>query len=165
MNNRIVISHRGNLSGAVKESENTPHSIDLALAKGLHVEIDVRSVEKNLYLGHDSPDLRIDLNFLTDRADWLWVHCKNSEALNLLMDSGLNFFFHDRDSHTITSKGFVWSRPEFYAFCKREILVLPERLIDSGIKAAALSYSDLYGVCTDFPLEYMKTLNSNYSSS
>jgi len=157
MQNKIIISHRGNLHGTGIESENHPRSIEGAIAQGFHVEIDVRNVDGKLFLGHDKPEMQVGFDFLRDRSDWLWVHAKNSEAIPILAELELNFFFHDKDLHTLTSRGFIWSRPGHYIFCKKEILVLPERVDFTAINSHKLSKaSNFYGVCTDFPLEFSR---------
>jgi hypothetical protein len=44
------------------------------------VEIDVRSINGELWLGHDEPQYRIDHNWLDKRRNYLWLHCKNIVA-------------------------------------------------------------------------------------
>ena len=53
---KILISHRGNLTGKQPELENTPKYIDRAIAKGFYCEIDVHGKDGALYLGHDQGD-------------------------------------------------------------------------------------------------------------
>jgi glycerophosphoryl diester phosphodiesterase len=50
-----IISHRGNLDGAVWQRENTMLYILEALARGFDVEIDVWLSNGVLRLGHDGP--------------------------------------------------------------------------------------------------------------
>lgn len=58
-----IISHRGNLNGPNKQTENTIESIKLAINLGFDVEIDVWYIDNILYLGHDSDSLITDNNF------------------------------------------------------------------------------------------------------
>lgn len=110
--NTILVSHRGNLNCINLERENTPQYIDEAISKGYDVEIDIRAIDNELYLGHDTPDTPIDLQWLWVRAPKLWIHCKNDEALAFMQRFNIfNYFWHQEDKHTITSKGFVWSYP------------------------------------------------------
>ena len=51
----ILISHRGNILGRKKQLENNPNYIDNALKLGYDVEVDVWSIDKQFYLGHDEP--------------------------------------------------------------------------------------------------------------
>ena len=78
----ILISHRGNINGAIPEMENHPDYIKKALAEGYDVEVDVWYIKDAFYLGHDNPQYRIDKIFL--QTDGLWIHCKNVEALEQL---------------------------------------------------------------------------------
>ncbi len=61
----ILISHRGNTYGPKKELENKPEYILDTLQKGYDVEIDVWSVDKQFYLGHDKPQYKISKDVLT----------------------------------------------------------------------------------------------------
>ena len=60
----ILISHRGNMNGIEKTKENTIEQINLALSKGYDVEVDVWYENGSLYLGHDKPEEKVDLEFL-----------------------------------------------------------------------------------------------------
>ena len=82
----IHISHRGNIFGRVKESENDPIYIQQALDKGFDVEVDVWYIDNQFWLGHDKPQYQVKREFLQNRK--LWCHAKN-----------INAFFH-----TITMK-------------------------------------------------------------
>ena len=75
-----IISHRGNIRGPVPDKENRPSYIDCAIGNGYDVEIDVRSINGELWLGHDEPQYKIDHNWIDKRRHYLWIHCKNSEA-------------------------------------------------------------------------------------
>ena len=48
-----IISHRGNIRGSIPEKENRPSYIDCALGNGYDVEIDINTVDGELWLGHD----------------------------------------------------------------------------------------------------------------
>ena len=110
----IFISHRGNLEGAVKERENFPGQIDLALSLDFDVEIDLWLSDGSLKLGHDFPENRIDESFLLERSSRLWVHAKNLECISFLNQSGLNWFWHENDKLTMTSKSIPWAFPEVF---------------------------------------------------
>ena len=58
------ISHRGNLNGEEPEYENTTDYINNALSKGFECEIDVWFVKNEFYLGHDTPEEKIDIEFI-----------------------------------------------------------------------------------------------------
>lgn len=106
-----LIAHRGNTQGPDFERENRKEYLDAALHAGFDAELDVWVVKNQLFLGHDQAQYPVDLAWLEERANNLWVHCKNVEALAALAGTGLNFFFHDSDSYTLTSHGFIWTFP------------------------------------------------------
>lgn len=143
----VLISHRGNLFGRIESKENTPAYIDAAISSGFDVEIDLWFSSGTFYLGHDSPENGIDISWIELRKEKLWVHAKNLSALEELNGSDLNFFFHQDDLATITSKGFIWVYPGKQPI-NNSIAVLPE-LYDDEI-------SQCYGVCSDYILKYKK---------
>lgn len=153
----IVISHRGNLDGPNPHFENDPAVVDLAIEAGFDVEVDVRFVDNTWWLGHDEPQYRVDRQWLLNRKDRLWVHAKNLEALtylNLLDRSpyhqhrtpNIHYFWHDQDTVTLTSRGFMWAYPSKET-PENAIAVMPE--IAHG------DLSQVLGVCTDFPRTYI----------
>jgi len=145
-----LISHRGNLEGKIPLLENSPHYIDDALDAGFDVEVDIWVQSESIYLGHDSPVYKIYLNWLKERSDVLWIHCKNLEAfqyLNSLENSNLNYFFHDADDATLTSKGYMWVYPGKQPI-KGSIAVLPEIHKED--------VNDCWGVCSDKIVFYKK---------
>jgi hypothetical protein len=111
INNRLLISHRGNTTGPNKDLENTPEYIDQALDQGFDVEIDVWVIDTNIFLGHDTPDHSISSSFLIDRRNKLWCHAKNLDAMTVLKALDMNAFFHDTDKYVYTTKGFIWAHP------------------------------------------------------
>mgnify|MGYP000075512356 CR=1 FL=1 len=113
-----IISHRGNLKGPEPYTENTPEKIDYVLSLGYDVEIDVWYKDNDFYLGHDTPVTLVPSSFLLNRSDFLWVHCKNIACVNKLRFWDLNYFYHEHDMVTLTSKRYIWSYPgvqEFYS--------------------------------------------------
>jgi hypothetical protein len=142
----IIISHRGNLSGPDPWNENKPSQIKKALNQGYHVEVDVWKTKEGWYLGHDKPQFRIAKNFL--RNPKLWCHAKNLAALGeMIKETRIHCFWHEKDSHTLTSKNIVWTYPKKKP-CRNSILVS---------KGARLAKGCMKGVCTDFPARYRKT--------
>lgn len=139
------IAHRGNINGPNPEMENNPVYILNTLSLGYECEVDVRLINDKLYLGHDLPQYHIDLEFLLNNCDKLWIHCKNLEALDFLIRyKQLNIFWHNNDEYTITSKQFIWS----YIGVKTTtniICVMPE-LSDKYI----IDPINCYAVCSDF---------------
>lgn len=145
----ILISHRGNINGPIPELENSPEYIDRTLSKKFDVEIDLWVNNGKPYLGHDEPQYPVTLDYLIERENNLWVHCKNEEALGFALDNVFNCFYHDTDAYTLTSYGFIWAYPGSPVTCKRMFVsVLPER-VNQKID------TDIYAVCTDYVKDYI----------
>lgn len=145
----ILISHRGNINGRFESYENEPNYIDLTLKKGYEVEIDVWYKDGHLWLGHDKPQYGITLEWINKRKSKLWIHCKNIEAIeyfNSLCDA-CNYFWHQEDTLTLTSKGYIWVYPGKQPV-KNSIAVMPELFNDET--------SHCLGICSDYIQNYKK---------
>jgi hypothetical protein len=107
-----LISHRGNTNGPDLLTENTPKKIDFVISRGFDVEIDLWFLDNCFYLGHDDPKFMVGRSFLVDRAQRLWIHCKNINCLAELNKTDLNYFWHENDFATLTSHRYVWCHPK-----------------------------------------------------
>lgn len=147
----ILISHRGNTNGKFESCENEPTYIDLSIKKGFEVEVDIWYLGKVLFLGHDKPLYGINFDWLIERKDKLWIHCKNIEAIVYLSNfkCDLRYFWHQDDLMTLTSNGYMWVYPGNQPIIK-SIAVLPE-LFDDDI-------SQCSGICSDY-IEKYKNIN------
>lgn len=146
----ILISHRGNLSGKSSE-ENNPNRIIDVINLGFDVEIDLRYTNNKYYLGHDFPEFEISNKWLIENNRNLWVHCKDIKTIEHVSNdkalSNLNYFYHEEDPSTITSKGFLWVYPGLQPV-KNSIAVLPELSNDN---------TDICrGICSDYISKYKK---------
>lgn len=135
-----LISHRGNLNGPNPYLENSPAQIDKIIDLGYDVEIDLWFKNSNFYLGHDEPYYKIDKYWLFNRKENLWVHLKNLEAAETEIVKSLNYFWHESDKFTLTSKGIPWCYPEIYIQGGITV-VLTDQIINE---------SKILGICTDF---------------
>jgi hypothetical protein len=140
----IKISHRGNLTGPNPTRENSPQYIREALNCGFHVEIDVWYLNDAFFLGHDLGQYPIEPQFLQNEQ--LWVHCKNIEALIKVREyTNIHYFWHEEDTLTLTSKGFIWAYPGKQPI-PDSIAVMPE-IHNDALKACI-------GICSDFIQKY-----------
>ena len=148
----IIISHRGNLEGP-SESENSLKAIDDALCLGFDIEIDVWYKSEKLFLGHDKPQHLIDLKYLEERKDNLWIHCKDLESLFFFSrkDVQLEYFWHQTDKYTLTRNNFIWTYPNEMITTK-SVAVLP-----SSVEEVLMH--NPYGICTDHPFDVRKVLS------
>ena len=143
----ILIAHRGLLDGPDKDLENRPDQIELALSRGFDVEVDVRYTRAGWMLGHDYEQYSVSESFLARPG--LWLHCKNSIALER-MTPEMHYFWHQEDDYTLTSRGIVWAFPgRILPHCST-VCVLPE-LICGPDNVHSIS---AYAVCTDYLNRY-----------
>jgi hypothetical protein len=142
----ILISHRGNLEGKIESEENKSSYIDHALSLGFEVELDIRMLGTQLFLGHDEPSEEVSEDWLLQRKDRLWIHCKNISALNFFHGTEFNHFWHQKDDYTLTSRGFIWAYPG-KELSSKSIAVVPETW-------TSVQDLDCAGICSDFILEW-----------
>ena len=151
-----IISHRGNINGPVDKKENRPSYIDCAIQLGYEVEVDLRFVNDEFWVGHDSPQYRIELSWMVLRKEKIWFHCKDQESAIKLLETNekFKFFCHKQDDFVLTSTGHIWVHD------------LNSKINDMCI-IPLLSESDLFKcknlkpgyVCTDF-VNKLTTLNN-----
>ena len=148
----IYISHRGNINGRIEEAENKPEYIDDTISMGFDVEIDVWYIDGEWWLGHDGPQYPIELEWIDKRSNKLWVHCKNIQAVEYFNENDweykdINWFWHQEDTLTLTSFGYVWVYPGKQPISK-SIAVMPEINNDD--------ISKCIGICSDIIESYKK---------
>ena len=151
-----IIAHRGLVNGPNKELENNPETISKAIEKGFDVEVDVWKIDDNWFLGHDELKYKINFSYLENER--LWVHAKNIRALKKLIEIGenINFFWHQDDDVSITSKNFIWTTlgKELTSI---SVCVMPEsRLtIKESVKLQC------FGICTNLGILMHQAMESN----
>ncbi len=150
----IYISHRGNLGGRLESYENEPNYIDKAIKEGVDVEVDVWYIDTEqfgwgLFLGHDEPQYTVDFSWFIERLPKLWIHCKNIESVLFFKECGydVNYFWHEEDTITLTSKNYIWAYPGKQPI-KNSIAVMPELFNDDITKCL--------GICSDYISNYLK---------
>jgi len=137
----ILISHRGNTEGPNEKRENSISYIQEALDSGFDVEIDVWAKEQ-LWLGHDNPENPCPMKFLIQNFRHLWIHCKNLESMDLLSEfKVLNYFWHESDDFTLTSKNFIWTYPG-KRVSNKSVLVVDDARNYGG--------PPCFGLCSDY---------------
>jgi hypothetical protein len=152
----ILISHRGNIDGPNPDKENNLDYIDKAISEGYDVEIDIWHENRIIFLGHDEPQYKVSVDWLRERKDNLWFHCKDLDSLSIFSTlkfstySNWKFFWHQNDYFTLTSNNLIWTYPG-HELTETSIAVLPEQA----------NYYDwqlegCYGICSDFISQYKK---------
>jgi len=158
-----LIAHRGNLTGPDPDNENSPEKIERTRKMGFAVEVDIWYDPKHgWWLGHDAPKYPVDSAFLFNdvfdlKVGRIFFHAKNVEALVMLnrvrMDTYFepnDFFWHEEDEYTLTGAGFIW------AYAKPDVLISNDVIVamPENAKLTRLDLEGIWGVCTDYPLEY-----------
>lgn len=143
----ILISHRGNTFGKNELEENKPSYINKAINNGYDVEIDVWYIQGEFYLGHDNPEYHITIDWLNNFSNKLWIHCKNIDSVVYFnkIKSDLHYFWHEKDTVTLTSKNYIWVYPGNQPI-KDSIAVMPEIHQEK--------INDCIGICSDFIQNY-----------
>lgn len=141
----ILIAHRGLTNGPNVILENSPKTIDETIELGYEVEIDIRYINDVFYLGHDTAQYEISLDWLQERKDKLWIHCKDVGALLKLKQTDLHYFWHENDTLTLTSLGYIWVYPGKQPV-HNSVAVMPELYGDD--------VSTCIAVCSDYPERY-----------
>jgi hypothetical protein len=142
-----IIAHRGNMNGPNPITENTLQQIDLCISRGYDVEIDLWYIDKKFYLGHDAPTYETDMSFLEDREDKLWIHCKNQRSFFKLSGSPFNYFWHQEDDLTLTSKGYVWAYPYKHEKLHKKLIVLN---FSQNVDFSYYENTNIHGICVDY---------------
>jgi hypothetical protein len=76
----------------------------------------------------------------------LWINCKNIEAMEWFnMIDGFNYFWHEEDTVTLTSRGAIWAYPGKQPI-RGSIAVMPEIYNDN--------LDNCIGICSDYINDY-----------
>ena len=142
-----IISHRGNLKGRIPDRENTPSYIDAAIGCGFEVEVDVRFIEGQFMLGHDSADIVVNKEWLIRRKNYLWIHCKDIMAAVKIREIDENFriFCHSSDPFVLVSTGHIWVHDLTLEL--NEYTIIPLLNLE---EVSSYDHRIVYGVCTDY---------------
>jgi len=99
-------------------------------------------------LGHDEPQHAVTWWWLAGRSQHLWIHCKDITTLHAFANgtSGYNYFWHQEDDFTLTSKQYIWTYPG-KPYTNQSVIVMPEW---NEPDWDTLRVTDCYGICTDY---------------
>jgi hypothetical protein len=145
------IAHKGNLNGRIPERENKPDYILEAINAGYDCQIDIWLIDDLLYLGYDKPETSIQFEFLLENKKYLWINCKNKDALYKLIKCDMNCFFINKDKYTLTSKMIIWGN--INSEIGNCICFMPELF---NIRLTDLDLLKCQGICSDYIEQYYK---------
>jgi hypothetical protein len=138
-----LIAHRGLFNGPDRTLENKPSQILEALKQGFDCEVDLWVVNSEYCLGHDSPQYYVNKDFLNTIG--LWIHAKNLAALRWLNETDHNYFWHQEDDFTLTSRNWIWTYPG-KELTQQSVMVMPEWNDPEFVNLNL----NCYGICSDF---------------
>ena len=87
------------------------------------------------------------------------IHSESAQSLNLaafryLLDTSTNYFWHQTDDYTLTSRGYIWTYPG-RELTQRSVMVMPEHVDPTLANCRNIG---CFAICTD----YVKTVQSFY---
>ena len=160
----IVISHRGNLTGP--DGDCRYDKVRRALDLGFDVELDVRSRDGELFVGHDRMLYPLSDLTLTEReASRVWFHAKDWRAAAAVGASGRLCFCHGDEESAFVANGYghvLWMHPRVNPELSAADGIRDKVLLDVDghprVEYAALQ--DLpFAICTDWPVECHRWLS------
>ena len=86
--------------------------------------------------------------WLAGKQDYLWIHCKDITTFHefSMKISGYNYFWHQEDDYTLTSKQRIWAYPG-KTYTENTVIVMPEW---NNMDWDMLKVTNCYGVCSDY---------------
>lgn len=139
------IAHRGNITGPEPTFENTIEYLLHAYDVCGGIECDIQLHNGQLYFGHDEPQERV-YGDLIMQDNW-FCHAKDLESLSKLLELGAHTFWHQQDTVTLTSKGYIWCYPHIHhADRKRAVWT---DFDDEFVTVDSMNQIDAYGLCGD----------------
>jgi hypothetical protein len=182
-----IISHRGNLDGPDKYTENHPDTLQAALNLGYGIEFDVWFEDGQWALGHDQPQYAVTFEYLLNLGHGgyreypkVWMHLKNLKAIQEMNNINaygcagdddirqpakhINYFWHQSDDVTITNHGHVWVHPNVHTIPYGSVWVVPE----TKSKVAGMydyenpNWTRASFVCVDYPNAVKQTLSNSF---
>lgn len=140
-----IISHRGNMFGPTEGLENNPSLIE-ATAVFFKVEVDVRKVNGEYWLGHDKPEYKVSLEWLANLKDRLMLHCKDVHTYECDNLESFHRFMHDDEPTVLCSRGNILKHPDV-PHVPDSYNMMPENSDYESYDTIMASKA----VCTDFP--------------
>jgi len=151
-----IISHRGNMFGPDENLENNPRTIEMA-SNFFKVEVDIRKIGKDYWLGHDNPMYLVRFDWLIYLKPRLLLHCKNDDVYNCHALSSFHRFRHEEEDTVTCSLGNVLKHPN-YTPIPGSYNMMPEKSKHETLETIFASSA----VCTDYPalLQTIKERNA-----
>ena len=151
----LLISHRGNTNGIIRNKENSPDYIQKALDEGYFVSVDVCLVgDKHLALGREVPEYPVNVEFLKNNN--IIAKANSIECLDFLLLNQIHCFYHDHDKCSITSGGLIWTRPGSN-ITQKCVFNMPEWIMSDISEIKDLECA---GICSD-KIEIIKKAREN----
>jgi hypothetical protein len=142
-----LISHRGNINGVNTERENEQTYLQEAIEAGYDVELDIRRLNHTLWFGHDGPTHMASMAWLLNYKNNLWIHTKNFDAMDFLIEHNFRVFYHQIEDHVVIGNTrIIWSRAISEASTRSMIPLLSM----DDINQVDIKSLNVYAICSDF---------------
>lgn len=141
MSTTQFIAHRGNTHGPQPTFENQIQYLLHAYDECGAIECDIQTYNGQLYFGHDDPQEIVSPDLIM-QDNW-FCHAKDLESLGTLLDMGAHCFWHQQDTVTLTSKGYIWCYPKHYPEHERAVW------LDFEDSFASMDLVKGWGLCSD----------------
>jgi len=148
-----IISHRGNIEGAVPELENHPDYV-LAASKLYVVEIDIWFRDNSFFTGHDSPRFEVDKFFIQNKS--FLLHAKDVETMvELKKLPDLEIYYQDSNLVACTTKGRIIFHDKAVVrnFDRHDFILVD---IDAKKDSPGMNHS----ILTDYPNKLRKSIDN-----
>lgn len=162
-----IYVHRATIKNADKivERQHNISDINYYLQQTkFGVELDVRMINNQLFLGHDWPEQLLDINneqTIRVNADRILFHCKDINSYCYLSKSNFNCFTLDKDHIGISSKGDIIINASLGIIPINEaIIAMPEHFnpyekLSYTKFNSPINISNCKGVITEEPERYL----------
>ena len=148
------IAHRGNINGVNSTNHNVAKIWD-AIEDGFYVELDLWCIKNNYYLGHDKPEIQIQLTDFDHPQ--VFFHLKNLFLPKLKFADA---FAINNDDYVFTLRDKLWCNYKV-GYSNDSIICAPE-LVGSTDNLDAFIKDNMgaFGVCTDYGMKVRNILSS-----
>ena len=165
----ILIAHRGNLYGRQPERENSPEYLNEAINQGYHVLADTWYYDHCFWFGFHHPKdtslcYKPHVDWLPYAMNSVLLRARNPEALIKANELGLNAFWHQTDSYSLTTWGDLLGFYGAPACGESFVCMMPHRecsLVDDQYLDELSGHHDQYALCSDHAGSLVEYLNRN----
>lgn len=152
-----IIAHRARFEGSIF-ADNSLEALEFCLSKGFGCEIDLHYKNGAYFLGHDAASDKVELKLID--LPGVFLHLKNPHLPELKFADA---FFINKDDCAYTKNNNLWVNVGIDYASDKTIMCSPELCGLEFNGNLIKKWINVFGICTDYPVETLKILNNNYS--